>query len=63
LIYTLEPVSASALALFLPALISGWSGIDYANEALTWHLLVGGVLLTAANVLVQLRVGRLRERS
>ena len=54
LIYTLEPVSASALALFLPALLSGWAGIAYANEVLTWHLVVGGVLLTAANVLVQL---------
>lgn len=58
LIYTLEPVSASALALFLPALLSRWTGIAYANEVLTWHLVVGGVLLTAANVLVQLPVGR-----
>lgn len=58
LIYTLEPVSASALALFLPALISGWTGIAYSNETLTWHLVVGGVLLTAANVLVQLPAGR-----
>ncbi len=58
LIYTLEPVSASGLALFLPALISGWTGIAYANETLTWHLVVGGVLLTAANVLVQLPAGR-----
>jgi drug/metabolite transporter (DMT)-like permease len=58
LIYTLEPVSASALALFLPAVFSGWTGIAYANELFTWHLFVGGVLLTAANVLVQLPVGR-----
>ncbi len=58
LIYTLEPVSASALALFLPVLLSRWTGIAYANETLTWHLVVGGVLLTAANVLVQLPVGR-----
>ena len=58
LIYTLEPVSASGLALFLPALVSGWTGIAYANETLTWHLVVGGVLLTAANVLVQLPEGR-----
>lgn len=53
LIYTLEPVSASALALFLPAWLSRWTGIAYANEPLTWHLLVGGALLTGANVLVQ----------
>lgn len=58
LIYTLEPVSASALALFLPAVFSGWIGLAYANELFTWHLFVGGVLLTAANVLVQLPVGR-----
>jgi drug/metabolite transporter (DMT)-like permease len=58
LIYTLEPVSASTLALFLPAWISGWTGIAYANERLTWHLVVGGLLLTGANVLVQLPVGR-----
>ena len=57
LIYTLEPVSASALALFLPAGLSVWTGIAYANEKLTWHLLAGGALLTAANVLVQLPTG------
>lgn len=54
LIYALEPVSASVLALFLPAILSRWTGIAYANEVLTWHLVVGGVLLTGANVLVQL---------
>ena len=58
LIYTLEPVSASALALFLPAWLSRWTGIAYANEPLTWHLLVGGALLTGANVLVQWPSGR-----
>lgn len=52
LIYALEPVSASALALVLPALFSAWTGIAYANETPTWHLLVGGALLTAANVIV-----------
>lgn len=52
LIYTLEPVSASLLALFLPAWLSTWSGIEYANETLTWNLIVGGVLIVAANLLV-----------
>ncbi|MBK8479229.1 MAG: hypothetical protein IPL39_24005 [Opitutaceae bacterium] len=52
LIYALEPVSASALALVLPAVFSAWTGIAYANEVPTWHLLVGGALLTAANVVV-----------
>lgn len=58
LIYTLEPVSASTLALFLPALLSRWTGVAYGNELLTWHLVVGGLLLTAANVLVQLPAKR-----
>jgi drug/metabolite transporter (DMT)-like permease len=52
LIYALEPVSASVLALVLPAVFSAWTGIAYANETPTWHLLVGGALLTAANVIV-----------
>lgn len=52
LIYALEPVSASALALVLPAVFSAWIGIAYANEVFTWHLGVGGALLTAANVIV-----------
>jgi len=55
LIYCLEPVFASAMALFMPALFSRWAGADYANEALTWQLLAGGGLITLANVLLQLR--------
>jgi len=55
LIYSVEPVIASALALFLPGLISLWSGIQYPNEALTARLLIGGGLVTAANVLLQKR--------
>ena len=54
LIYCIEPVFASAMALFLPALFSAWAGFDYANERLTWHLLAGGGLVTLANVLIQL---------
>ncbi len=53
LIYCLEPVLASAVALFLPAWFSRWAGIAYPNEALTGHLLLGGGLITAANLLVQ----------
>ena len=53
LIYCLEPVFASALALFLPALFSVWAGINYSNEHLTAKLLIGGALVTAANVLLQ----------
>ncbi len=54
LIYCVEPVFASLMALFLPALFSTWALINYPNERLTWHLLVGGGLVTLANVLIQL---------
>ena len=55
LIYCIEPLFASVLALFLPALLSAWGGFNYPNEQLTWHLLLGGGLITAANVLLQLK--------
>jgi drug/metabolite transporter (DMT)-like permease len=55
LIYCVEPVLASALALFLPAWISVWTNINYANETLTARLLIGGGLITVANVLLQKR--------
>lgn len=55
LLYCTEPLFASMLALFLPALFSAWAGFAYANETLTWRLLVGGGLITAANLLIQFR--------
>ncbi len=55
LIYCFEPVFASVMALFLPALFSRWAGFDYANETLTWQLLAGGGLITFANILLQLK--------
>jgi drug/metabolite transporter (DMT)-like permease len=55
LIYCVEPVFTAMMALFLPALFSAWGGFDYPNEQLTWHLLVGGGLITLANVLIQLK--------
>lgn len=55
MIYCVEPVFASVMALFLPALFSGWAGFDYPNERVTWHLLLGGGLIMLANVLIQLR--------
>lgn len=55
LIYCMEPVFTALMALFLPALFSRWAGVDYGNESLTWHLLLGGGLITLANVLLQLR--------
>jgi drug/metabolite transporter (DMT)-like permease len=53
LIYCAEPVFASLLALFLPGIFSAWAGIHYPNETLTAQLLVGGGLITSANVLLQ----------
>jgi drug/metabolite transporter (DMT)-like permease len=55
LMYCFEPLFASVLALFLPAVIAAWGGFTYANETLTWQLLAGGGLITLANVLLQLK--------
>ncbi len=55
LIYCIEPIFGSAMALFLPGIFSGWAAIDYANERATPHLLAGGGLITLANVLIQLK--------
>ncbi len=55
LIYCVEPIFGSVMALFLPALFSVWAGINYANETATVHLLVGGGLITAANILLQVK--------
>lgn len=55
LIYCIEPVFGSLIALFLPAILSRWAGIGYLNETATTHLLIGGGLITAANLLIQLK--------
>ena len=54
LLYSTEPVFTSMVALFLPALISRGSGIDYPNERVTWNLVVGGGLVLVANLWLQL---------
>jgi drug/metabolite transporter (DMT)-like permease len=53
LIYCIEPVFASAFALFLPGWYSEWAGVRYPNETVTLNLLLGGGIITLANVLVQ----------
>jgi drug/metabolite transporter (DMT)-like permease len=53
LIYCVEPVFGSLMALFLPAVFSTMAGVSYGNETGTWTLLVGGGLITLANVLLQ----------
>lgn len=55
LIYCVEPIFGSLMALFLPAWFSVLAAINYANETATWTLLTGGGLITAANVLIQLK--------
>jgi drug/metabolite transporter (DMT)-like permease len=52
LIYCIEPLFASIFALFVPVLLSRWTGLDYHNEHFTWSLLVGGGLVTFANIMV-----------
>ena len=50
LIYTTEPVFTAGYCLFLPVLLAGQA---YPNEKLTATLIVGGLLIVAANVLMQ----------
>lgn len=52
LIYCAEPIFASLYSFCLPAWISSWSGIHYANEGVGLALLCGGGLITIANVLL-----------
>lgn len=54
IVYGAEPLFASLLSLFLPGIFSSLANIDYANEALSKQLLIGGGLVISANVLLQL---------
>jgi drug/metabolite transporter (DMT)-like permease len=58
IIYSVEPLVASILALVLPGWFSVLGGIDYPGETIGARLLLGGALITAATVLVQLTAGR-----
>ena len=58
LIYSLEPVSVALLALFLPGVISRLTGAGYENEVLTWQLVLGGMLITIANLMIAFRKPR-----
>jgi drug/metabolite transporter (DMT)-like permease len=57
LIYCAEPIFASGLSLVLPGLLATWMGTRYPNETATARLVVGGGLITAANVWAQARRG------
>jgi drug/metabolite transporter (DMT)-like permease len=55
LIYCAEPLFASLYSLCMPAWFSLLAAIPYANETTTVNLLIGGALITIANVLIQLQ--------
>ena len=58
IIYCAEPVFATVLALVLPVPLGSWLGVFYPNERFTTHLLIGGGLITAANILISLQPRR-----
>jgi hypothetical protein len=55
IVYCTEPLFATLFALFLPAILARFHGITYANEIATTHLLIGGSLITVANLLIALK--------
>ncbi len=63
LIYCVEPLFTSVFAAFLPGWLSVFAGIQYANEHFTHALLLGGGLITLANVLIQLEAWRQRRKT
>lgn len=63
LIYCSEPVFTSIFGLFLPGWFSIMAGIDYANESLTVRQIVGGGLITGANLLIIYQAARMARKS
>lgn len=54
LIYCVEPVWTSLFALFLPGWLGAVGGFSYPNESVTSAMLIGGGLITVANVFLQI---------
>lgn len=54
LIYCAEPVFTAIYVLFLPAWLASLTGNSYPNETWTTAMIGGGLLITVANILVQL---------
>jgi drug/metabolite transporter (DMT)-like permease len=54
LLYATEPVFTAAVSLVVPGWITQFAGIHYPNERLTANLLVGGGMILAAIILLQL---------
>lgn len=55
IVYCAEPIFTTVFALFTPALIAPLLHVEYGNETLTPSLLLGGALITGANVLIALK--------
>lgn len=53
LIYCAEPVFTSMIALAVPSWMGRWMGHDIPNEPLTFSLIGGGTLITAAILILQ----------
>ena len=53
LIYCAEPVFTAVFVLFLPGWLAVWTGNPYANESWSPSFIGGGLLITAANVVMQ----------
>jgi drug/metabolite transporter (DMT)-like permease len=54
MIYCLGPVFTLGCGVFLPGMLSQWTGVDYPNETITASIIAGGLLILAANALTQL---------
>jgi drug/metabolite transporter (DMT)-like permease len=54
IVYCAEPVFATVMALFMPQMLGRFLGVNYPNEVFTGHLVIGGGLITLANILVAL---------
>ena len=62
LIYCTESLFTSAFALFLPGWLSKMADVNYPNEHITWRLVVGGGLITAANLVMLWEAKRLEKK-
>ncbi len=61
LIYTSEPLFTAVYVLFLPAWLATWTGGGYANERFGIATWIGGSMIIAANLILQ--VGRPPHRA
>jgi drug/metabolite transporter (DMT)-like permease len=55
LLYCTEPVFTALVTLFVPGFISRTTGIQYPDESMTLHLVLGGATILAANAWILAR--------